>query len=310
MHLLNPSDIKWVKNIKRDGGRDWAYYDKEVGATFLLGFSQSQYPGASKIQPGEIIMLFQKPELIRDVPKETYLTHLVTPMDYSTPALNKNKNEFVKWSREVVLLAHSPKASIQNGIIGIHTHAKHLSFKAPNSGKINEVETLNRNFKLSDIQRDIWRLFEGYFVKDIDSFLINYTTDSTYNNDPEFSALEGKEFFQLKLHKDRERNPYLIKEAKRLALIRNGNRLICEACDFEFTEQFGHHGNLFIEGHHRFPIATSGERLNSPSDIAMVCSNCHRMLHRKNEFGQYYTVEELRRVVNSFKSPTIFLHPK
>ncbi len=297
MHLLSQNDIKWVKNIKRDGGRDWAYYDGEVGSTFPLGFSQSQYPGAFKVQPGEIIMLFQKPELIRDVPKETYLTHLVTPLDYSPPIPNKNKNEFVKWFREVVLLAHSPKASIQNGVIGIHTHARHLSFKVPNSGKINEVQTLNRTSKLTDIQRDIWNLFDGNFVKDIDSFLINYQADSSFTNDPEFSALEGKEFIQLKTHKDRERNPYLIKEAKRIALIKNNNRLICEACDFEFTGQFGHHGNLFIEGHHRFPIATSGERFNFPSDIAMVCSNCHRMLHRKNEFGKYYSVEELRSLI-------------
>jgi len=303
MQILNQEDIKWVKNIKRDGGRDWAYYDDEVGSTFPLGFSQSQYPGALKVQPGEIIMLFQKPELLRDVPKETYLTHLVTPVDYNPPTPNENKNEFVKWFREVALLAHSPKASIENGITGIHTHAQHLSFKVPNSGKINELGTLNRNSSLSDIQRDIWNLFEGHFVKDIDSFLINYRTDSGYSNDPEFSALEGKEFFQLKMHKDRERNPYLIKEAKRLALMKNGNRLICEACNFEFTEQFGHHGNLFMEGHHRFPIAKNGERRNFTSDIAMVCSNCHRMLHRKNESGKYYSVDELKMLIESIRKP-------
>ena len=95
--------------------------------------------------------------------------------------------------------------------------------------------------------------------------------------DDEFS--EGK--LLLKKHLQRERNPKLISEAKKAFIAKNGH-LFCEVCGFDFKEKYGDLGENFIEAHHTKPISTmtDGEKTKI-EDIAMVCSNCHSMIHRK-----------------------------
>ena len=54
-------------------------------------------------------------------------------------------------------------------------------------------------------------------------------------------------------------------------------------CDFSFAERYGPRGAGFIEAHHDVvPVSTleSGARIK-PSDLVLVCANCHRMLHRQ-----------------------------
>lgn len=110
-------------------------------------------------------------------------------------------------------------------------------------------------------------------------------------------ADEGKEYPEGKiayvLHKKRERNPKLIKEAKSLFVSKH-SRLYCEACKFDFQQVYGDRGIDFIEGHHKKLISEmkEGEKTKI-EDIAMLCSNCHRMIHRKPPIS----VEELSEIV-------------
>ena len=55
----------------------------------------------------------------------------------------------------------------------------------------------------------------------------------------------------------------------------------CVICDFNFEKTYGLHGKGFIEMHHLIPIS-EGKRVSSIKDLAPVCSNCHRMLHKGN----------------------------
>jgi len=91
---------------------------------------------------------------------------------------------------------------------------------------------------------------------------------------------EGK--LKERLHRSRERNPELIRQAKQAALARDGC-LRCACCRFDFEKTYGELGKDFIEGHHLKPVSslhTDGE-ITRVEDIALVCSNCHRMLHRR-----------------------------
>lgn len=114
-------------------------------------------------------------------------------------------------------------------------------------------------------------------------------------------ADEGKEYPEGKiafvLHKKRERNPKLIKEANRL-FIRKHGRLFCEACKFDFQKTYGDRGTDFIEGHHKKLISemSEGEK-TKVEDIAMLCSNCHRMIHRK----PLINVEDLKEVLHEMR---------
>ncbi|GAE32694.1 hnh endonuclease [Halalkalibacter hemicellulosilyticusJCM 9152] len=62
----------------------------------------------------------------------------------------------------------------------------------------------------------------------------------------------------------------------------NYGRLFCEICNFDFYKKYGELGGDFIEGHHTIPVSEleEGHKTNV-KDIVLVCSNCHRMLHRK-----------------------------
>ena len=103
---------------------------------------------------------------------------------------------------------------------------------------------------------------------------------------------EGKLLF--KLHTSRERSKELIKKKKRQALKEFGV-LRCEACGFVFSQKYGLLGDNFIECHHTIPISTLPvDGKTHIKDLALVCSNCHRMLHRR---GELLTVSELRSII-------------
>ena len=103
---------------------------------------------------------------------------------------------------------------------------------------------------------------------------------------------EGK--LKEKLHLARERNQELVKRAKLHARNRDG-RLKCACCGFDFLETYGEIGRGFIEAHHTRPISDlhdDGEETKI-EELAMVCSNCHRMLHRKRP---WLGMDELNRL--------------
>lgn len=109
------------------------------------------------------------------------------------------------------------------------------------------------------------------------------------------SVFEGKKV--LTQHYRRERDPSIIKKAIQLAKALD-HPIRCEACSFSFEEKYGPRGVDFIEGHHRVPISTydheGGE--TSVQDIALVCANCHRMIHRKSP---WLTIEELKEILKT-----------
>lgn len=108
---------------------------------------------------------------------------------------------------------------------------------------------------------------------------------------------EGKE--KLRLHKIRERDPQLIKEAKKRFKMKHG-QLFCEACGINFEKVYGERGKDFIEGHHKKPISEMKEgETTKVEDIGMLCSNCHRMIHRI----PMISIEELKKslIVNFFE---------
>lgn len=101
-------------------------------------------------------------------------------------------------------------------------------------------------------------------------------------------------------HIVRERNAQVIKDAKKNFKSIN-NSLYCEICGFDFEKKYGEIGSNYIEGHHILPISQiDTEYTIRPEEIALVCSNCHRMLHRKkpNRKKTWLTVEELKRQLN------------
>lgn len=96
------------------------------------------------------------------------------------------------------------------------------------------------------------------------------------------------------LHTRRERSRKLVDKRKARALMAHG-ALICEACDLNFAERYGPHGDGFIEVHHTRPLHELPEGGTTRLDeLALLCANCHRMIHRRRP---WLTVEALRNLV-------------
>ncbi len=82
-------------------------------------------------------------------------------------------------------------------------------------------------------------------------------------------------------------------EGKRL----EGKHIRCEVCGFDFEKTYGQLGAGYIEVHHKKPVS-EGERITDlNNDLVMLCSNCHRMIHRGRD--HMITVEELKGIIGA-----------
>lgn len=100
---------------------------------------------------------------------------------------------------------------------------------------------------------------------------------------------------KLRIHKRIERNPKLAKAAKAI------HGYNCQVCGVNFQKLYGDIGKDFIEAHHLEPLSSlKGKRIarDPRKDFAVLCSNCHRMIHRSGYVGD----------VNAFKE-NCFLEP-
>ena len=93
----------------------------------------------------------------------------------------------------------------------------------------------------------------------------------------DITAPEGRVL--VRTHMVRERNPTLVKRKKAAVLAKEGY-LACEACGFDFKKTYGDRGQGFIECHHTKPLHTLNPESNTRlDDLALLCANCHRMIH-------------------------------
>ena len=95
-------------------------------------------------------------------------------------------------------------------------------------------------------------------------------------------------------------NPHFVSNQSKLTkrkkeqVLREKGILICEVCGFEFVNVYGNRGEGFIECHHTKPVSqlSLGEKTKT-SDLSLVCSNCHRMIHRKQPWLSIGELTEL-----------------
>ena len=116
-------------------------------------------------------------------------------------------------------------------------------------------------------------------------------------DDGGYSAQEGKR--QWRQHLRRERNRGIVKAKKQQVLAAKG-KLVCEACDFNFTEFYRPHAADYCEVHHRIPLYQMKDgAVTRLEDLAIICSNCHRVIHLINPMP---TVEALRAMLPNPKA--------
>lgn len=112
-------------------------------------------------------------------------------------------------------------------------------------------------------------------VSDIDPDL-----DSAAVEDDEQDLID-EDHSKMRSHKRIERNPNVSKKVKA------AQGYVCKVCSFDFKKAYpGIENNLYIEAHHLVPISElkgMKVRRDPNKDFAVLCANCHRMIHRMED---------------------------
>ena len=107
--------------------------------------------------------------------------------------------------------------------------------------------------------------------------------------DDDVEATEGR--ILTRIHQKRERSVKLVKK-KKLQVLKKTGKLECEVCGFNYEKAYGKHGYGFAECHHTKPVSEimDGDKTKL-FDLAIVCANCHRMIHKSKP---WLSMEEVR----------------
>jgi len=110
--------------------------------------------------------------------------------------------------------------------------------------------------------------------------------DSLNEDEDMFEGRKGRRFTTYY-----ERNPKLRTKAIEI------HGLKCMACNFDFKQRYGERGSNFIEVHHLKPVSSLDEAtlVDPKTEMAVVCSNCHRMIHREKD--NVLSLDELREII-------------
>jgi 5-methylcytosine-specific restriction enzyme A len=92
-----------------------------------------------------------------------------------------------------------------------------------------------------------------------------------------------------------ERSP----AAREAALKAHGH--ICSVCEFDFEAVYGERGRQFIEVHHLEPLheAAYPRHTDPARDLRPVCSNCHRIIHRRDPM---LSIDQMRELIAQKRS--------
>ncbi|MCL2805889.1 MAG: HNH endonuclease [Treponema sp.] len=271
---FTPLDILWFKNVS-DPERGEAYLNL-TDDIFLLHFPNEQKGNVLSPGVNEIILIYQR---VNDIPA---FTHLVTPVD--NELVDENRDEF-RYARRVRVIA---KTNNDNFIPVEETLWKRVKKSGITQGNACNINNIKNIGNIEELQLDIWNRFYGYFIseeQESEKATSAAIADLELTN-PDFNVTEGG--LSLVSHIVKERNKNIVIEKKRIAA--KNNQMICEVCNFSFAVTYDAD---FIECHHLNPISQGGVRKTKLEDLALVCSNCHRMLHRKfNE--KYLSIQQLQ----------------
>lgn len=138
--------------------------------------------------------------------------------------------------------------------------------------------------------------FERIGLNKYEATFVNFNTIENEEQENLESYVEevtfGQEGKKVKYYTTKyERKPQNRKQAIKI----HGTK--CMVCGFDFYATYGELGRDFIEVHHTKPLYSLDEeiKVNPETDLVCVCSNCHRMIHRKRNL--ILSIEELKELI-------------
>lgn len=146
--------IRWIKNVKRENGNDWAYYASTENSQFLLAFSPDHAAGARKPEQGDFIILFQTIENESIAKAGTYLTHIVEVSSDSPEPTNQPHYPIGRLVR--VIARVNPATVLKSSVIN-------MNFQHVSSGQLCKIEHFNPSESCDINKRRLIKLLFPYF---------------------------------------------------------------------------------------------------------------------------------------------------
>jgi len=203
----------------------------------------------------------------------------------------------------VIVKSNSSRYANDGWIDGSEKHYRY-SFKA-RKGQINLFELANAvllnqprfgyPINLFTSSGSNW-LYRGIFrVKSIETSSVILSRQSKRSMQRAFEVgMEEPIFYEgdrkYVLHRVAERSTTAISLAK------SANSQKCDICCMDFRQRYG---LAYIEAHHKVPLASiPSNHALKPSDLVLLCANCHRAVHlymRQGKESYSYIRKTLRR---------------
>jgi 5-methylcytosine-specific restriction enzyme A len=163
-------------------------------------------------------------------------------------------------------------------LVGLHMGPLDLEGRGQRTRGYEAGSIVSSEFEIDDFPHDAALLWE------VQRFLDLYSTVTTGQTEEDATrasvapkVAKGNEVRRLAWHLVAEgRNSVIARRAKEI----QGYQ--CQVCGYQPPEELGNSGRRCIEAHHLTPFQDLDERprhLDPERDFAIVCANCHRLLH-------------------------------
>jgi len=157
----------------------------------------------------------------------------------------------------------------------------------------NQLRSMMNMLMLADKNPEVYLL--GEYLKSKQEFSDEKLDLATKVNSSNDLDTVVEEYARYGVHKRIERDKKISKEVKQ----RQG--FTCLACGFNFEKIFGPIGRGYIEAHHVLPISKAADKkreVNFFKDFLVLCSNCHRMIHRLGEPWSISRLDDLKNLLS------------
>jgi 5-methylcytosine-specific restriction enzyme A len=156
-------------------------------------------------------------------------------------------------------------------------NAAGVAFKLLN---LRNVATGKGLKNVSETDREVWRLFGSSPQDAAEAARLIYASVDQIAGSTESD--ESEEFIEgravTRAHLSRERSKRV--RNRLLAARRKRGILKCDLCGWRPTHPDNRFSDAYFEAHHLVPLACAGSRITRLSEVALLCANCHRLIHR------------------------------
>ncbi len=216
--------------------------DQFVDRAVTMGYfnsSQNRADRSSATLLASVVLTCARPRTLVDY-RQARWKHLASELDYDTPGSTESAGDWVVWAGRFA-------AEIRK----LDLFRKHWGGYGPELWTVAGICWDAREAEFSEL-----------FSPDSET-LISYT--------------EGQR--KMRLHLSRERSSSLVRKVKEGRMTSDPG-LHCDACGLSYLDVYGERGRGFIEAHHKVPLSKlrPGTRTKA-EDLALLCANCHRMIH-------------------------------